>query len=430
MKPAWVDWIADGEKKGTVSGNWYMREVFIISTGKIVNGKTAGARRILNIARSIAEGEATVYLCSLSTVTGKQLYKREIHPGVISVECNDSGAGRARLKHFLRGVNSLMTKDRSSAVVYLYPSTFILKDFIYLLYFKFIKGYRFYCEINEMRTAIAFSSAPPEGWLPGLIYLLKSVKDYVVYKLSEFQVILYDGIVVISQNLENYFRKYTRQITRVPILCDVSGIIHENVPGNYDGKVFRICFAGYIKMEKEGFDILLKAIYNLGNESMVELYLYGILEDQDNRRLMELSAGYGLTGKIHYMGNIEPERLMGEFLKYHLLILPRPLNRRTKYGFSTKLSEYLVSGVPVLLTDVSDNALYIKDNYNGYLINPGSSQVMAEKLNAIIREYNNQARSIVANAYKTAREELDYRLYSERYIDFLFRRSKSTRRVD
>jgi len=407
-----------------------MREVFIISTGKIVNGKTAGARRLLNIAKSIADGGVTVFLCSFSAVTGKHLIRSEIYPGVFSVETSDNRSDKHRLKYFLTGINKFMAKDRSETVVYLYPSTLILKDFIYLLYFKFIKGYRFYSEINEMRTAIAFSSPPPRGWLPGLVYFKKSVKDYVVYKLSEFQVILYDGIIVISQSLENYFRKYTRQIARVPILCDASQINPENIPGKYDGKVFRICFAGYIKMDKEGFDILLKAIYSLDNEPMVELYLYGILEDEDNRRLMELSGKYGLAGQIHYMGNIEPERLMVEFSKYHLLILPRPLNRRTKYGFSTKLSEYLVSGVPVLLTEVSDNDLYIKDNYNGYMIPPGSSEAMAEKLKAIMKEYNSQAQNIVGNAYKTAREELDYRLYSQRYIDFLFRRPQSTGKVD
>jgi glycosyltransferase involved in cell wall biosynthesis len=120
------------------------------------------------------------------------------------------------------------------------------------------------------------------------------------------------------------------------------------------------------------------------------------------------------------MGNIEPEKLRYEFIKYHLLILPRPLNKRTKYGFSTKLSEYLVSGVPVLLTDVSDNALYIKDNFNGYLIPPGSANALAEKLVYIIRHYNEQAKNIVDNAYKTVREDLDLRLFTDKFADFFY----------
>ena len=45
-----------------------MKEVFIISTGEIVNGKTAGARRMVNIASSLAAVNVNVFLCSLSEV--------------------------------------------------------------------------------------------------------------------------------------------------------------------------------------------------------------------------------------------------------------------------------------------------------------------------------------------------------------------------
>ena len=107
-----------------------------------------------------------------------------------------------------------------------------------------------------------------------------------------------------------------------------------------------------------------------------------------------------------------------EFLKYHLLILPRPINKRTIYGFSTKLSEYLVSGIPVLLTDVSDNAMFIKDNYNGYIIPPGSADAIAGKLEEIILSYNDRAQEIVKNAHITVRERLDLRLFTQVYNEF------------
>jgi glycosyltransferase involved in cell wall biosynthesis len=120
------------------------------------------------------------------------------------------------------------------------------------------------------------------------------------------------------------------------------------------------------------------------------------------------------------MGNIDPSELPDEFRKYNLLILPRTLNKRTKFGFSTKLSEYLVSGIPILITDVSDNALYIKDGFNGYIVPPGSAQAMADKIQKIIREYNWQSPEVVKNAYNTVREYFDYRLYSKAYSDFFW----------
>lgn len=398
-----------------------MREVFIISTGEILNGKTAGSRRMLNIAKSLAAGRITVYLCSLAEFNGEPAEMKKIQPGIFKLETiSKEGILFGTLRQFLTTISNYVAMNEAEKVIYLYPTTFILKDFLYLLYFKYFKHHRFFCEINELRRAIPFSSPPPVKFGSRIRYYLKSVRDYVVYSLNELQVILYDGIVVISTRLEKYFSRYTRKIIRVPILCDAEEIVAMSGPPLFNGETFRICFAGYIKFDKEGFDLLYKALSIVGDKPKVELYLYGIMEEEDDARLRQLSEKYGMTDRIFYMGNIEPEKLKLEFLRYHLLILPRPLNKRTMYGFSTKLSEYLVSGVPVLLTDVSDNALYIRDNYNGYLIQPGSATAIAEKLSYIISNYNNQAKIIVDNAHGTVREKLDLRLFTDLYTDFFF----------
>jgi glycosyltransferase involved in cell wall biosynthesis len=398
-----------------------MRKTFIISTGEILNGKTAGARRIMNIARSLASGDVTVYLCSLSDFSPLSSGVQEVQPGILSVGVNyPETTKHVSLKKFLRTVNSYIGTDNSETVIYLYPTTFIFRDFVYLLYFKYLKGHRLFCEINELRSAIAFSSKPPSGFFSRLFYCLKSIRDYLVYRLNEFQVPLYDGIVVISTNLGHYFNRKARKMIRVPILCDAGEINPGWKPPLLGGESFKICFAGYIKYEKEGFDLLFEALSVVSSNYPVELYMYGILADEDRTKLERTQEKYSLSGRIFYMGNIEPEKLQDEFHKYHLLILPRPLNKRTMYGFSTKLSEYLISGSPVLLTDVSDNALFIRDNYNGYLIPPGDVTAMAEKLKEIIATYNDKAESIVENAHRTVREEFDYRLFSDRYIDFFF----------
>jgi len=406
-----------------------MREVYIISTGRILNGKTAGSQRIFNIARSLAAGRITVYLCSLFEFNGEPAIMSEIHPGIFTLASNNQAVKPGgTLLQFLRTVNYFASKGIAQKVIYLYPTTFILKDFIYLIYFKYIKGFRFFCEINELRRAIAFSSRAPKHLGLKIKYYLKSIKDFILFSLNECQVIFYDGIIVISTNLEKYFARYTKKIIRVPILCDADGIISESETPSFNGTTFRICFAGYIKCDKEGFALLYEALSLVSIKQKVELYLYGILDEDDSVRLRQLAEKYDLTDKVFYLGNIESEKLKDEFAKYHLLILPRPLNNRTNYGFSTKLSDYIISGLPVLLTDVSDNALYIKDNFNGYLIMPGSVTAITEKLIYIIHNYNDQARSIVANAHKTVRENFDLRLFTDVYSDFFFKEGRELTR--
>ena len=202
-----------------------MREVFIISTGEILTGKTAGSRRMQNIAKSLAAGSITVYLCSLAEFRGEPADMEMVRHGVFALRSvKGKEYQKSSLRHFLLTVNRFLSMGEAEKVIYLYPTTFVLKDFIYLFYFKFLKRHRFFCEINELRRAIPFSSPPPPGLGPGIRYFIKSAKDYVVFRLNELQVVFYDGITVISTSLEKYFSKYTSKIIRVPILCDTEEI--------------------------------------------------------------------------------------------------------------------------------------------------------------------------------------------------------------
>jgi glycosyltransferase involved in cell wall biosynthesis len=399
-----------------------MKDVFIISSGPLVKSKTAGSQRVINIAKSLAEGNINVFICSLTQITRNPVDSIELYPGVYFLQSrNKKVYGLLHLWRFLGSVNRFIKGRNSESVIYLYPTIFILKDFIYLLYFKMFRRYKLYCDINELRVTNAFISVPPDSIPLKVFFYIRFIYYYIPFKLSEFQVPFYNGIVVISSNLEQYFSRYTQKIIRVPILCDVS-----KIPGilpaiHYDGSTFKICFAGFINCDKEGFDTLFEALYEVNLKKNVELYLYGILIDKDRDILNHLTEKYMLRNKVFHMGNIDPDDLSREFSSYNLLILPRPLTPQAKYGFSTKLSEYLISGVPVLITDVSDNAIYIKDNYNGYIVSPGSLPEMVNKILEIIDNYNSSSSRIAGNACQTAREYFDYKLYTTPFSNFFFK---------
>jgi len=319
-------------------------------------------------------------------------------------------------------VNNFLGPERAGVTIYLYPTVFTQKDWIYLIYFKFFKRYPFYCDINELRVASALLPALEKGLFHRVKSKIKASLKWIPFKLSELQSVFCDGIVVISTNLEEYFSRYNTRILRIPILCDGQGNMNgDNFP-KYADNIFKICFAGYIKCAKEGFDILFEALAKVNVCRQVELYLYGILPDEEKLTLESLVERFSLERKIFYMGNVDPDDLQAEFTQYHLLILPRSHTRQAVFGFSTKLAEYLLSGVPVLITDVSDNGLFIKDGYNGFIIPPGSSLLMADKIMDVIDNYNLNASKIAENARVTARENFDFRLFTDRFIDFLFSR--------
>ena len=399
-----------------------MKEVFIISTMQLFKGKTAGSQRILNIAKSLAMGDAKVFLCSLTQISNGSLKLSEFYPNVYHLESrNNKKESFLHLLHFLYSLNKFIKDRNSESVIYLYPTPRIFHDFVYLFYFKIIKRYKFYCEINELRATNLFTLSTPKNILAKFYFYLKFVFYFIVFKLNEIQVFFYDGIIVISRNLEEYFLGLSKKIIRIPILCDLSEINYEDQASTYQAGVFKICFSGSIAVRKEGFDLLFEALSLVNQKKNVELYLYGFIGDNDNYKLNFLIERYKIKSKVFYLGHIVPDKLTQEFRKYNLLILPRPLNKQTKYGFSTKLSEYLVSGVPVLVTDVSDNSFYIKDGYNGFIIPPGSLSEMVRKIFDIIDNYNKYFYTVTTNAYKTAQENFDYKLFTSTLINFFFK---------
>ena len=386
-----------------------------------MKGKIAAAQRVGNIAKSLAAGDVSVCLCSVPQVTGNHIENIRLSDGIYYLQSRENGRkGLFQMFKALTSIRKYIETRTSEKVIYLYPTTFIIWDFIYLLYFKIIHGYKLFCDINELRATKKVSFLSADGFVSKLVFPLRFIYDVIIYKLNEKQIPFYDGIVVISTNLEKYFSKSAKKIIRIPILCDTTGIEEERHAIRLGDRVFKICFAGSLDWEKEGFDILLKSLAQVNMKHPAELYLYGDMPDWVLRKINQLTGEYSLEGKVVYLGNIDPVSLLHEFQKYHLLILPRPLTRQSTYGFSTKLSEYLISGIPVLVTDVSDNALYIKDNYNGYIITPGSVSIMTDKILEIIEGYDSNASVIAGNALQTAREKLDYRLWSKTFIDFFY----------
>jgi glycosyltransferase involved in cell wall biosynthesis len=235
-------------------------------------------------------------------------------------------------------------------------------------------------------------------------------------KLTTF----YDGLVVISTNLEQYYKRYNNNLLRVPILSNTEDVPLQ-LPSSYNASEnFRLGFTGSITLKKEGFDCFYKALALVKAKHInFELHLYGPIFEKD-LLLDELPRQLGIKENVFYHGIINQDHLINEIQKNHLLVLPRPLNFQTQYGFSTKLSEYLVSGIPVLVTDVSDNALYIQDGYNGFIIPPGNSEIMAEKILYIVSNYESIREAIAKNAYLTAKKYFNYKTHSNALCNFLF----------
>lgn len=411
-----------------------MKSVFIITEIKIYKGNSAGASRMMNFAKALALEEVKVYLCSaclrnnISINSLEQIYHNIFLVGEEVKEQN----GRIRkfyhlfhliiiLKYLLM-IMRIAKQINGEIIFYIYPQPSISIDILSLFYIKLLHRYKLFYDVNELRRAGLYNRALSKNILKKGYDIVSYVTDYIKFYIEEILTKYYDGLVVISTNLEKYFKKYNDNLLKIPILSNTAENPFYKVPAYNDGETFLMCFAGWISLKKEGFDNFYKALSVIKSKHKeFVLHLYGpISKEQEKILLNGLPSEYRIKENIVYHGVVEQSALMEKLRRNHLLILPRPLNLQTKYGFSTKLSEYLVSGVPILVTDVSDNALYIKDGYNGFIVEPGDYKEMAEKIIYIITNYNDLKDIVSKNAYLTAEKYFNFYIYSDKLYNFLF----------
>jgi len=405
------------------------KNIIIISTIKLYKGNSAGSARMMNFARSIAINNP-VYLLSYTFPANLKLRQLdEIEPNIfINKNLRRIKGLFAKILYpffifmFLRNVLCLSKELKSKTVFYLYPSTKSTMDFLVVLYLIVLKKQKVYYEVNEVRKYTPRLEKHKSFFKNPFDFVSKKI-TYTKYIFVERCTKYYTGLVCISTNIKQYFERFNTNTIRIPILSNINinDDCNNTSPSYNDSGPFKICFAGMINVRKENLNLFFKSLSILKqNFSSFELHLYGPITTQEKKLIFEkILPSLGLQNNVFYKGIVDQKELISIYCNYHLLLLPRGNNLQNHYGFSTKLSEYLVSGIPVLVTNVSDNGLYIKDNENGFIIEPDNELGMADKLVYIIKYYNIIVPEIKRNALNTMSKHFDYRNYAVVLNDFL-----------
>jgi glycosyltransferase involved in cell wall biosynthesis len=394
--------------------------VIIYSNIELVNGGSAGSARVMNYARAISKNCNVILLTFIRRKEIKFESIKEVETGIYTVGIKGK-ENRFLSKFFyvfyvlsfLFEISKFSKKfDGRIKSFLLYPSTKILLDILTIIYLIKIKKFNVFYEVNEVRK---YSS--------NLLYNkdLYSAFKRLLYGFSEKLSGYFTGLLCISTNIENYFKKYNDKTVRIPILSNIKIVPELRHKKLADNDVFKIGFFGSVSYKKENFDLFFRSLLLLRQkcpDRKFTVALYGQISSETEELLPEKLKEYNLEGVIKYFGKIDQNSVLSIMKNYHLLVLPRGNNLQNKFGFSTKLSEYLISGVPVLVTDVSDNALYLKDGFNGFVVPPDNINALTEKICYIINNYN-YFKNIEKNAFDTVKSHFAYNIYSDMLKDLL-----------
>lgn len=229
-----------------------------------------------------------------------------------------------------------------------------------------------------------------------------------------------DGLFVISTALRDYFIEKGVPAEKVHIInmtVDVSRFCNLERQGNER----YIAYCGSAYNNKDGVDQLIKA-FSIFHESHndYKLLIIGKApltdDDSDNMRLVRK---LGLLDKVVFTGLVSSNDIPQLLKNATVLALDRPDNLQAKYGFPTKLGEYLLTANPVVVTSVGDIPLFLKDKYNALLANPDEPENFAENLEWVIN-HPSEAEEIGKRGAETAALYFDSNNEAKKMLHYIF----------
>ncbi|MDH3795811.1 MAG: glycosyltransferase [Flavobacteriaceae bacterium] len=377
--------------------------------------KSAAATRMMYYAKALADEENNVYLVSCCSSKLAQDKFVEIEPNIFVLEKKKLTQNYFSTLTFLIDLNNFSKNKSAKNTFILDPYSRFYIQFITVFYMIFIKKNKVYYELNEVVKHTSYFHNPIS--LKRIKYSLKKILHRPIFTITDTLMAFYEGLICISTNIEDYGKRYNKNTLRIPILTDPDITIKTSGATYTKNNLFNIGFSGSIVPSKENL-LEFAEIVKQANENSykVAFNLCGTISKRDHQLLIEDKND---DNTIKYYGNLNQKEFSTFLYQQDLLVIPRGYTLQNRYGFSTKLSDYLNHKRVILITDVSDNKLYIKDGVNGFVVPPNNKKLMYEKLIYIIENFKEIEESIKANAYKTSKEKFDYRLYKKPLQNFL-----------
>jgi glycosyltransferase involved in cell wall biosynthesis len=211
-----------------------------------------------------------------------------------------------------------------------------------------------------------------------------SLINNLYYKLNYFlEYTIFDFYMPISTAIDNYIHSKTKkkiiQSEIIPI-CVQMDRFSDKTSCHNNFKPY-IAYCGDMSNNKDGVEILLDSFEQVfSRHPEFSLVLIGTGIGNYYNELLKKQEILHSNKNIHFVGSKSREEMPGYLTNANILALTRPQNKQTEGGLPTKLGEYLATGNPVIVSDVSDISYYLKPYNAAFIIKPGSVEDATEKL--------------------------------------------------
>lgn len=240
-------------------------------------------------------------------------------------------------------------------------------------------------------------------------------------RMEKSQLPICDGIISISDALTDYVKSYTKsncRIIKIPILVDCEKFniqrLQNEIKRNY------IFHSGTLTEQKDGILGMIEA-FGLAvkkDNLNLEFVCTGSLENSPHKDEIErLIEKYNLHQKLVFVGYLSEEELRNMINGAKMVIINKYPNLQNKYCFSTKLSEYMAAGVPVIITRVGEAMNWLIDGENALIVDSCNVDALSDAISRLAVD-ENLCSLLSHNSRSFCRNNFDYRVYGNKMTNF------------
>lgn len=230
-----------------------------------------------------------------------------------------------------------------------------------------VSGVKVFAEVTEHPNACSPVADPS-------LQLNEASFIYTLHKLS--------GLFVISNPLKQFFQQCGMPASKIQVInMTVDAGRFEGITKNYNQTRY-IAYCGTASNTKDGVDDLIKAFsLVLKKYPDIKLMIIGRTPNKnETSQNLKLIHKLQLSDNIIFTGTVPASKIPQILKDAEILALDRPDNQQAKYGFPTKLGEYLLSGNPVVVTSVGDIPLYLEDGISALIAPPSDENKFSQCL--------------------------------------------------
>jgi len=181
-----------------------------------------------------------------------------------------------------------------------------------------------------------------------------------------------------------------------------------------------ILYCGALTLSKDGVDILIESFGRIsGKYPEINLVLLGKGDSaKDEKVLRDLTNLKRLNERVVFLGQVLRTEVPAFLTNASVLTLSRPTSIVADAGFPSKLTEYLATGIPVVVTSVGEIPAYLKHRENAFLAKPDSAEAFAKELEYVLDNYE-YACNVGLKGKELTKTVFNYNFQAKRMIEFI-----------